>query len=135
MAQTSTNTQIINRYKNYQINAKRKSWLMVAPKLMKNSKSVWHLSGTFHTNFGFPVENLCFLISVKWFLDKLRKYCHNFPRPETLLKRDSDAGVSCKFCEISKNTFFIEHVRVTASRLSLVASKVFFSNCFEEILW
>ena len=24
---------------------------------------------------------------------------------------DSSAGVSCKFCEISKNTFFIEHLR------------------------
>ena len=31
------------------------------------------------------------------------------------LKRDSGTGVSCEFCEISKNTFFTEHLWATAS--------------------
>ena len=31
------------------------------------------------------------------------------------LKRDSDKGVYCEFCEICKNTFFTEHLWVTIS--------------------
>ena len=34
----------------------------------------------------------------------------NFTKKETLAQL-----FSCEFCEISKNTFFIEHLRVTAS--------------------
>ena len=37
-------------------------------------------------------------------------------RPATLLKKKTPAEVfSCEFCEISKNTFFTEHLRTTAS--------------------
>ena len=32
-------------------------------------------------------------------------------RPAILLKQDAGAGVSCDFCEIFKNTFFVEHLR------------------------
>ena len=38
-----------------------------------------------------------------------------------LTKKDSLAQVfSCKFCEISKNTFFIEHLQMTASAVKKV---------------
>ena len=37
---------------------------------------------------------------------------------------------SCEFCEISKNTFFSEHLRATASGLYQVFS---FSSCFYMI--
>ena len=37
-------------------------------------------------------------------------------RPVTLLKRETLSQVfPCEFCKISKNTFFTEHLRVTAS--------------------
>ena len=36
------------------------------------------------------------------------------------LKRDSGTGVSCEFCEISKNTFSTEHLWMTASAPSRV---------------
>ena len=37
-------------------------------------------------------------------------------RPATLLKKETLAQVfSCEFCEISKNTFFTEHLCATAS--------------------
>ena len=37
-------------------------------------------------------------------------------RPATLLKKQTLVQVfSCEFCEISKNTFFTEHLRMTAS--------------------
>ena len=38
-------------------------------------------------------------------------------RPATLLKRNSGTGFSCKLCKIFKNTFFAEHVRMSASQL------------------
>ena len=38
-----------------------------------------------------------------------------FLRLATLLKKETLAQVFfCKFCEVSKNTFFTEHVRTTA---------------------
>ena len=37
-------------------------------------------------------------------------------RPATLLKRDSNAGVSRDLCEIFKNTFYKEHFQETASQ-------------------
>ena len=38
-------------------------------------------------------------------------------RPATLLKKETLAQVfSCEFCEISKNTFFTEHLWTTASK-------------------
>ena len=33
----------------------------------------------------------------------------------TLLKRDASAGVFCEYCEIFKNTYFEEHLRMAAS--------------------
>ena len=36
-------------------------------------------------------------------------------RCETLFKDSLTQMFSCEFCEISKNTFFIEHLRTTAS--------------------
>ena len=55
-------------------------------------------------------ENTCARVS---FLTKLQtsSVC-NFIKKETL-----EQLFSCKFCEISKNTFFIEHLRATASAL------------------
>ena len=38
-------------------------------------------------------------------------------RPATSLKRDSGTGFSCEFCEISKNTFFTEHLWTTTFAL------------------
>ena len=34
-------------------------------------------------------------------------------------KRGSRIGVSCKICEIFKNTFFTEHVQVTTSGIRM----------------
>ena len=36
-------------------------------------------------------------------------------RPVTLLKETLAQVLSCELCEISKNTFFKEHLRATAS--------------------
>ena len=48
----------------------------------------------------------------KVFLEMLQA-C-NFIKEETLAQ-----VFFCEFCEISKNTFFIEHLRVTASGISV----------------
>ena len=40
-------------------------------------------------------------------------------RPATLLKRDSGAGAFLRFCEISMNIFFTEHLRATASAFKM----------------
>ena len=45
-------------------------------------------------------------------------------RSETLLKRDSNTGVSCEICEIFKNTCFEEHLPTTASLLSSECSSL-----------
>ena len=53
-------------------------------------------------NFGkFPGKHLCQSFQV----------C-NFIKKETLAQ-----VFSCEFCEISKNTFFTEHLRTTASKM------------------
>ena len=44
------------------------------------------------------------------FLIKLQAEACNFIKKETLAQE-----FSCEFCEISKNTFFTEHFRATAS--------------------
>ena len=31
--------------------------------------------------------------------------------PATLIKKSSGAGVSCEYCKMSQNTFFIEHLQ------------------------
>ena len=42
-------------------------------------------------------------------------------RPATLLKKETLAQVfSCEFCEISKSTFFTEHLLATASERSVI---------------
>ena len=43
------------------------------------------------------------------------KICKRFLHPGTLLKETLAQVFSCEFCEISKNTFFTEHVLSTAS--------------------
>ena len=41
-------------------------------------------------------------------------------RPETLLIRNSNRGVSCEYCEISRNTYFEEHLQTAASEKAFV---------------
>ena len=43
------------------------------------------------------------------------KICKRFLHPETLLKEPLAQVFSCEFSEISKNTFFTDHVWSTAS--------------------
>ena len=50
---------------------------------------------------------------------KFYKIHRKTPVPESLLKKRLAQVFSCEFCEISKNTFFTEHLRVTASVLFL----------------
>ena len=45
-------------------------------------------------------------------------------RPATVLKRDSDAGVFCEFCEIFKNTFFVSDCFSKLRSCTLKASSV-----------
>ena len=52
-------------------------------------------------------RNTCARVS---FLIKLQASAFNFVKKETLAQ-----VFSCKFCKFSKNTFFIENLRVTAS--------------------
>ena len=40
--------------------------------------------------------------------------------------KNSQQVFSCKFCEISKNTFFIEHLRKTASKTKFISFFLFF---------
>ena len=50
-------------------------------------------------------------------------------RYAALLKKESLGQVfSCKFCEISKNTFFTEHLPVTAS-VFLTQLIILFASC------
>ena len=56
-------------------------------------------------------ENTCARVS---FSIKLRKAC-NFIKKETLAQ-----VFFCEFCEISRNNFFTEHLRMTASGSSSV---------------
>ena len=54
-----------------------------------------------------PQENTCTRVS---FSIKLQAEAYNFIKKETLAQ-----VFSCEFCEISKNTFFTEHLWETAS--------------------
>ena len=54
-------------------------------------------------------ENSYVIVS---FLIKLQSEAYNFTKNETLVQT-----FSCEFCEIFKNTYFIKHLRVTASAL------------------
>ena len=58
-------------------------------------------------NFVNSLENACARV---FFLIKLQAPC-NFIKKETLAQ-----VFSCDFCEISKNTFFTEHLQTTASK-------------------
>ena len=51
-------------------------------------------------------KHLCWIL----FLTKLQPF-----RPVILIKKDSNIDFSCQYWEIFKDTFFIEHVRTTAS--------------------
>ena len=55
-------------------------------------------------------ENICVRVS---FLRKLQAHPCNFVKKETLAQ-----AFSFEFCEISKNTFFKENLRTTASVLA-----------------
>ena len=61
------------------------------------------------------------------------------PMPATLFKkRDSDTSISCKFCEMFKNTLFTEHLRVTASGFLLydeVLSLILSAGCYHDIVF
>ena len=50
----------------------------------------------------FTGKHLCWGL----FLIKLQAY-----RPTIFLKRDSNTGVSCGYCELCKNSFFVENLR------------------------
>ena len=62
-------------------------------------------------NFAKFTGNTCARVS---FLIKLLAEACNFIKKETLAE-----VFSCKFCKISKNTFFVEHLRATASKMKL----------------
>ena len=52
--------------------------------------------------------------SSKYVLLKISKYLQESTsalRPATLLKRDSNTGMLCEYCEIFKKPFFVEHLR------------------------
>ena len=60
-------------------------------------------------------------------------------RPATLLKETLAQVFSCEFCEISKNTFFIEHLwwlllwfRETYPEPSRISKKGFFANLLHD---
>ena len=66
-------------------------------------------------------ENTCARIS---FLIKLQAKVYNFIKKETLTQ-----VLCCQFCEISKNTFFTEHLWATASEnKTLTSLKMFWLN-------
>ena len=50
----------------------------------------------------------------------------------TLLKKRLAQVFSCEFCKISKNTFFIEHLRVTASVLSSTEAVTYAMTSFSD---
>ena len=50
--------------------------------------------------------------------------------PEVFCEKTLAQVFSCEFCKISKNTFFTEHFRVTASRFGL--SKITFKRWFDN---
>ena len=62
-------------------------------------------------------ENTCARAS---FLIKLQASGSNFIKKETLAQ-----VFSCEFCEIFKNAFFIEHLRVTATVFCLFLGRVY----------
>ena len=68
-------------------------------------------------------ENTCAGVS---FLIKLQAQASNFNKKDTLAQ-----VFSCKFCEISKNTYFTKHLRTTASIRKLVDG----FYCVEFSIW
>ena len=68
----------------------------------------------------FTGKHLCWGL----FLIKLQTF-----RPATFLKRDSNTGVSCAYCEIFKNSFFIEILWWLLLKALLQYSKVSCGVC------
>ena len=64
----------------------------------------------------FTGKHLCQSLS----FNKIAGLACNFIKKEILTQ-----VLSCEFCEISKNTFFTEHLRKTASVVTLSASRSF----------
>ena len=72
-------------------------------KKSKSSRSQMFSEISSNKNFViFTGKHLCWGL----FLIKLQAF-----RPATFLKRDSNTGVSCGYCEIFKNSFFRENLR------------------------
>ena len=65
----------------------------------------------------FAGKHLCWSL----FLIKLRGF-----RPATFLKRDSNTGVYLSICEIFKNTYFEEYLRMIASETNKVVEILMF---------
>ena len=73
-------------------------------------------------------ENTCVRVS---FLIKLQAESCNFIKRETceFVKKETLAQVfSCEFSEISKNTFFTEHILVTTSVTKLIYKETLMVN-------
>ena len=98
--------------------------------LRKSQKSAYS-SEAFQRYSGSKIlktDGLCMKLNIQKqppevFCKKFCKIHRKTPVPETLfnkvagfIKKESLAQVfSCEFCEISKNTFFTEHLRTTTS--------------------
>ena len=68
------------------------------------------------------------------FLSKSQPYSyHNLAEACNFIKKESLARVfSCEFCEISKNTFFAEHLRTTAVGNIIIFSSDYFHPLFYD---
>ena len=58
--------------------------------------------------------------NVLWTLMPLQQ--ENLCKPRNLLKQDSNTDASCEICEIFKNTYFQEHLQMTASASQVLQS-------------
>ena len=84
------------------------------------------------------ILNMPQVLSMGWFWMcqtlKCQSRSHRFLwfRIFSFIKKETLAQVfSCKFCEISKNTFFTEHLWTTASNVCFV----WVSKCFQNICY
>ena len=80
---------------------------------------------------GFPKNKAKFTGKLELFLTKLRAF---YFQPPTFIQKETPAQMlSCEFCKISKNTFFIEQLDVAASLTStLLKIDSEFSQIFIE---
>ena len=72
----------------------------------------------------FTAKHLCQSL----FFNKVAAQACNFIKKETLAQVSS-----CKFCEISKNTFFIEHLWTTASKCVFPVCQIMIQILFAAI--